>query len=169
MNTLDVMTKFVPKIMVVKCYLSWADGMKMNTSILLSPVIEGANEKLETNPKISAEEFGHLLIESVEQTLTDLLGTKAREALLDYLAREYRLARADIPRHPCELSRLLEKTFGKSGTRIEEYIMRRLYAFLEWEYKETSNFNFANQVEEAKSILVRHLRTIANYSSIGGE
>jgi hypothetical protein len=146
-----------------------AGGMKMNTNILLSPAIEGANEKLKTNPKISADEFGHLLIESVEETLTDLLGAKAREALLDYLAREDRLARAEIPLHPSELSRLLEETFGKSGIRIEQYIMRRLYAFLEWEYKETSNFNFANQVKEARASWKTSQDTIANYSSIGGE
>lgn len=130
----------------------------MNTSILLSPALEVANEKLETNPNISADEFDHFLVESVEQTLTDLLGAKVREALLDYLARHDRLARADIPRHPCELSMLLEKAFGKSGIRIEKYIMRRLYAFLEWEYKETSNFNFANQVEEARVLITKSNR-----------
>jgi len=139
------------KNQVVKCYLSWADGMKMNTRILLSPVLEVANEKLETNPKISTVEFGHLFIECVEQTLTDLLGAKVREALLDYLARHDRLTRGDILGHPRELSLLLDKIYGKGGTTIERYIIRRLYAILEWEYKETSNFNFSNQLEEARA------------------
>jgi len=124
---------------------------KMNTRIPLSPAFEAANERLKTNPKISADEFDLLLIESVEQTLTDLFGTKTREALLDYLARHDRLGRADIPGHPRELSRMLEENFGKSSISIEEYIMRRLYSLLELEYKETSDFNFANKVEEAKA------------------
>jgi hypothetical protein len=169
MNTLVVMTKFVPKIIGSCAANHRADGMKMNKSILLSPVHEVANEKLETDPKemvaslslyetriapkIGADEFGHLFIECVEQTLTDLLGAKVREALLDYLARHDRLARGDIPGHPRELSMLLDKTFGKGGITIERHIIRRLYAILEWEYKETSNFNFdfKLQLEEARA------------------
>jgi hypothetical protein len=102
-------------------------------------------------PKISTDEFGDLFVESVEQTLTDLLGANVREALLDYLARHDRLSRGDIPGHPRELSMLLDKIFGKGGITIERCIIRRLYAILEWEYKETSNFNFANQLEEARA------------------
>jgi hypothetical protein len=167
MNTLVVMTKFVPKIIGSCAANHRADGMKMNERMLLSPVHEVANEKLETDPKemvaslslyetriapkIGADEFGHLFIECVEQTLTDLLGAKVREALLDYLARHDRLARGDIPGHPRELSMLLDKTFGKGSITIEKCIIRRLYAILEWEHKQTSNFNFANQVEEART------------------
>jgi hypothetical protein len=141
--------------------------MKMNTGILLSPVLDVINEKPETNSKISADEFDHLLIESVEQTLTDLLGARVREALLDYLARHNRLARHDIPEHPRELSILLHKALDKGGIEIERCIMRRLYAILEWEYKETSNFNFANQVDEARASWKTSQDTIAYYSSIG--
>ena len=122
----------------------------MNKRILLSPVLEVANEKLETNLKISADEFGHLLVECVEQTLTDLLGPKVREGVLDYLARHDRVSRADIPGQPRELSMLLE-TFGKGAIVIEKHIIRRLYAILECEYKETSNFNFANRLEEVRA------------------
>jgi hypothetical protein len=48
---------------------------------------------------------------------------------------------------------LLDKTFGKGGITIERHILRRLYAILEWEYKETSNFNFdfKLQLEEARA------------------
>jgi hypothetical protein len=147
------MTKFVPKIMVVKCCISWADGKKvnkMNKILLLSPALDVASKKLETNPKTSADEFGHFFIECVEQTLTDLLGAKVREALLDYLARHDRLSRGDILGHPRELSILLDKIFGKGGITIERHIMRRLYAILEWEYVETSNFNFSSQLAEAR-------------------
>ena len=102
-------------------------------------------------PKISTDEFGDLFVECVEKTLTDLLGANVREALLDYLARHDRLSRGDILGHPRELSVVLDKIFGKGGITIERCIIRRLYAILEWEYKETSNFNFANQLEEARA------------------
>jgi hypothetical protein len=101
--------------------------------------------------KISADEFGDLFVECVEQTLTDLLGMKVREDLLDYLARHNRLTRTDLPGHAGELSMLLDKTFGQGGITIEKYIIRRLHAILECENKETSNFNFSNQVEEARA------------------
>jgi hypothetical protein len=107
-------------------------------------------EEIKTAQKIGAHKFGDLFIVCVEQTLSDLLGAKVREALLDYLARHDQLPRADIPGHPRELAMLLDKTFGKGGITIEKYIIRRFYASLEWEYKETSNFNFSNQVEEAR-------------------
>jgi len=100
---------------------------------------------------MSANEFGDLFIECVEQTLTDLLGTKAREAVLDYLARQKRLTRGNIQDHPRELSILLDRTFGKAGITIERSIVRRLYATLEWEWKETSNFDFSSQVDEARA------------------
>lgn len=141
----------------------------MNTGILLSPALDAINEKQETNPKIRETEFDHLLVECVEQSLTDLLGWKVREALLDYLARHDRLARAEIPEHPRELSMLLHKTLDKGGIEIERCIMRRLHAILEWEYKETPNFNFANQVIEAKARWKTSQDTLAYYGSIGGE
>jgi hypothetical protein len=125
--------------------------MKMSTRTLLSPVLEVASGKLETNPESSVDEFGHLFVECVEQTLTDLVGARVREGLLDYMARHARLARAEMLEHPRELSVLLEKSLDIAGIVIERCIMRNLYAVLGWEYKETSNFNFANQVEEARA------------------
>ena len=122
---------------------------KMSTR-LLSPVLE-ATGKLETNPESSVDEFGHLFIECAEQTLTDLVGARVREGLLDYLARHARLARAELLEHPRELSMLLERSLDRGGIEIEKCIMRNLYAVLEWEYKEPSNFNFVNQVEEARA------------------
>jgi hypothetical protein len=102
-------------------------------------------------PKTSTDAFGVLLIECVEHTLTDLLGAKVREALLDYMARQDGLTRADIPGHPRELSMMLDNVCGTGGITIEKYIIRKLYAILKLEYKETSNFNFSNQVEEARA------------------
>jgi hypothetical protein len=185
MNTLDAMTKFVPKIIGSCAANHRSDGMKMNKRILLSRVPEVADEMFEINPKemvsslslyetkiapvISADKFNHLFIECVEETLTDLLGAKVREAVIDYLARHDRLARGDMPGHPRELSMLLEKFFGIGGITIERYIIRRLYAVLEWEYKGTSNVNFSNQLEEARARWKTSQNATACHSSIWGE
>jgi len=118
---------------------------------LLSPVLEVAGGRFETNPWEDRDEFGHLFVDCVEDTLTDLLGARVREGLLDHLAREARLARTDLLEQPSELSRLLKRCLGRGGVETEKCIMRRLYSVLKWSYKESSDFNFANQVEEARA------------------
>jgi len=135
--------------------------MKMSTRVLLSPVHEMVSEKSERYSRINPDEFCHLYAECVEQTLTDLLGVRVREALLDYLARHYGLGRSDLHEHPHELSALLEKSLNKGGIEVEKQIVRRLYSsllmrslysgFLGWEQKENSNFNFVAQVEEVRA------------------
>jgi len=128
----------------------------MCKSILQPSVLVVVNGKDETGAKEMgpiADEFEYLFSECVEQALTDLLGAKVREALLDYLVRHDRLSRGNIPGHPRELTMLLDKTFGKSSITIERYIIRKLYATLKWEYEGTSNFNFdfKLQLEEART------------------
>jgi len=120
-------------------------GMKMCPRLLMSPGLEVAS-----NPRVNTDKFSHLFVECVEDVLTDLLGARVREGLLDYMARYARLARTDLLEHPSELSKLLEKSLDRGGIEVEKCIMRRLCAILEWKYEEPSNFNFADQVEEAR-------------------
>ena len=103
--------------------------------------------------KINANKFGkfdNLLIECIVQTLDDLLGATVRDGLLNYLDRHGEFTRADMFEDPHQLSMLIEKTFGKGGIPVERHIIKRLCASLEWEYRESSNFNFSDQVEEAR-------------------
>jgi len=123
-------------------------GMKMYPR-LLSPVL--ASARSETLPRANRDEFSRLFIECVEDTLTDMLGARVREGLLDYMARESRVSRAELIEHPSELSNLLKRALDRGGVEIEKCIMRRLYAMLKWNYKESSDFNFANHVEEARA------------------
>jgi len=107
-------------------------------------------EKHKMNSEIT-DEFSYLFSECVEDTLTDLLGSRVREGLLDYMERQARLDRADLLEHPSELSKLLRETVESGGIEIEKCIMRRLYTALGWNFKESSNFNFPDQVEEARA------------------
>jgi hypothetical protein len=125
----------------------------MCQSVLLPSVFKMTNVKLETNPKMgpSKDEFEHLFNECVEEALTDLLGPKVREALLDHLERHDRFARDDLSGHPHQLASLLEKTFGKGGVTIGKYVIRKLHASLDWEYYENSHFDFELQLEKART------------------
>ena len=98
----------------------------------------------------NSEEFEDLFTECVEAALTDLLGSKAREALLDYFERQGRFARDDILAHSREVTMLLRKAFGTGGITVERCIITRLYAALNWEYNPTSQFDFKAQLEEAR-------------------
>ena len=126
----------------------------MCQSIILPSLYRMTNEKPDTNPKLigpGKDEFEHLYNECVEQALTDLLGPKVREALLDYLERHDRFARDDLLGHSHELTSLLERTFGKGATTIGKYIIRKLHASLDWEYYENSHFDFRLQLEKART------------------
>jgi len=127
--------------------------MMMSTGLLLPSVLASANKKITTNagevgPR--EDELGRLFSESVEQALTDLLGAKGREALLDYLERHDRLARGDLLGHPREFTVLLAKAFGQGCTTIERHIIRRFYATLSLEHEGTSEFDFGLQLEVAR-------------------
>jgi len=133
---------------------------------ILLASLRGVANKPETDPKQTvpdADEFEHLFSECVEQTLTDLLGAKVREALLDLLERHDRVGRNDMLGHPREVSMLLHEMFGKAGITIERCIIRRLYASLKSEYKGTSdlNFDFKLQLEEARACWEKSHNAIA--------
>ena len=67
-----------------------------------------------------------LLLESLDEVLSDLLGIQARQAFYDHLERNYYIGRDDIPKRLGDLLLILERTFGKSGKTIERTVARRL-------------------------------------------
>ena len=136
----------------------------MCQSIILPSLYRMTNKKPDTNPELighGKDEFEHLYNECVEQALTDLLGPKVREALLDYLERHDRFARDDLVAHPHALTTLLERTFGKGAITIEKYIIRKLHASMDWEYYENSHFDFRLQLEKARTRWERAQHTIS--------
>lgn len=108
------------------------------------------SRKTKLEPKTDVPSFDDLLLDSIEQSLTELLGTKVREAVFDYLARVSLLARSDVSRNPAKLSTLLGRVFGRGEITIEKRIVRRLYTDLHWQYQDSLNFDFQTQVEVAR-------------------
>ncbi len=99
----------------------------------------------------------NLLLDSIDEALTDLLGPRAREAIYDYLERNCLLARNEIPTRLGDFFRLLEGTFGRGCKTIGKVIAKRLYAKLSWEFVEIENFELADYVELVKTRLAREL------------
>jgi predicted house-cleaning noncanonical NTP pyrophosphatase (MazG superfamily) len=113
-------------------------------------VINKKNDRDTKRLVANRDEFERLFLECLQDALTDLLGVKGREALLDYLEREHRLARSEILSHQRELSVALANTFGIGAMSIEKCIIRRVYAMLNWNFNAASHFDFGLQLEDAR-------------------
>jgi hypothetical protein len=102
-----------------------------------------------------------LLLESIDEALTDLLGRRAREAVYDYLERNCLLARNEIPQRLDDFARLLEDTFGKGHKTIGKVIAKKLYGKLGWTFVEIPNYELIDYLSTVKSRLGRELARIA--------
>ena len=90
----------------------------------------------------------NLLSDSIDEALTDLLGSRAREAIYDYMERNYSVARNEIPERLDDLFKLFEGYFGvKSKNVIGRVIARNVYSKLDWEFESIPNFEFGDYLE----------------------
>jgi hypothetical protein len=96
-----------------------------------------------------------LLLGCIDAVLTDLLGGKVREAIYDYLERQFSLAKEEIPDHLDELSEILATTFGKSAATLERRIAARLYDALGLEFANVPNLGLNEHFALVRSIIER--------------
>ena len=101
--------------------------------------------------------FSALLLEAIDEALTDLLGKKAREAVYDYLERNCLVARNELPTRLEAFLTLLDDTFGKGSKTIGRVVARRLYSKLEWEFIEVPGYELVDYVEAVKARIGREL------------
>jgi len=102
-----------------------------------------------------ANRFESLILESIDETLGDLLGKRAREAVYDHLERNCFIARSEIPRCLDDFFSVLETTFGKGSKTIGKVIAKRIYAKLGWEFTEVPNLEFKDYLGMIKGRLER--------------
>jgi len=127
----------------------------------LSPVVQVTY----TNPPISSQArinlptkdggpkaITNLLSDSISEVLTDLVGSRAREAIYDYMERKHSVGRNEIPEHLDTLFMLFEGTFGVGGTKvIGRMIAKKVYAKLDWKFESLPNLEFADYMERIKT------------------
>lgn len=101
--------------------------------------------------------FGSLLLESIDEALTDLLGRRAREAVYDYLERNCLVARNQLPNRLEPFLTLMDETFGKGSKTIGKVVAKRLYSKLEWEFIEVPGYELIEYVEAARTRIGREL------------
>jgi hypothetical protein len=101
-----------------------------------------------------------LLLECIDEGLTDLLGRRAREAVYDHLERNLFLSRNEIPLRLDDFFSLLDETFGKGSKTIGRYIARKLYTKLDWEFVDVATFQFADYLEMVKDRIARQVKGV---------
>jgi len=99
--------------------------------------------------ELNAKEHDVLLVESIEQTLGDLLGRRAREAIYDYLERQCYMSRDEIPARLGEFCSILQSNFGKGGHTIQKTIAKRFYSKLEKPFVDIPGYTLTDYVQRA--------------------
>ena len=96
-----------------------------------------------------------LLSDSIAEVLTDLVGTRAREAIYDSMEREHSTARTEIPEHPNEFFSLLENIFGAASEKVvERTIAKKIYSKLNWEFHAVPHFELRDYLDGIKTRLM---------------
>jgi len=106
-----------------------------------------------------------LLRDSIDEVLADLLGRQVREAVYDYLERNYSCRRENISAHLPKFLELLEEAFGKASKTIGRTIARRLFEKLGWEFQDTPNLELFDYLDAANARIMKELTERAISSS----
>lgn len=107
--------------------------------------------------------FGSLVLESIDEALTDLLGRRAREAIYDYLERNCLVAIGELPNRLDAFLTLLDDTFGKGSKTIGKVVAKRLYSKLEWDFTEIPGYALTDYVQAARTRIAREVVKHANH------
>jgi len=109
------------------------------------------------SPSIGSKTLDDLISESIDEVLANLIGTKPKEAVYDYLERNHALSRDRIPKNLEKFVELLEGTFGKGSRTICRAVARRLFEKLGWEFNEIKGFELLDYIEAARARIAREL------------
>jgi len=104
---------------------------------------------------VRTSSLDELFLESVTETLSDLVGAHARDALFEYFERNCSLPRDQIPKQSRMFFATLEEISGKGGKTIGRAIVRRLFEKLCWDFHEIPGFEPEDYLDTVKSRLKR--------------
>ncbi len=108
-------------------------------------------------PYTNTRTVDSLFSDCLDQVLTDILGRRAKEAIYDYMERNYAVAREDIPKKIENFFMLTEELFGKGSKTIARCIMTRLWRQLGWKFIEIPGFEFPDYLEVARARIAREV------------
>jgi hypothetical protein len=96
-------------------------------------------------------EFNDALVESIEETITELFSGAVVEALYAHLETFHSISRDEVPYRLDTLFTSLEKIFGVRGSQaITRVIAKKFYPKLGLEFTDNSSRTLVEYVDEAK-------------------
>ncbi|MFQ6076272.1 MAG: hypothetical protein ACE5Z5_09095 [Candidatus Bathyarchaeia archaeon] len=97
-----------------------------------------------------SEVFRRVLLEAVDEGLADTLGNTAKEAVLYYLERNYKVRRGEILGNLDGFASGLEAILGAGAGVVERAILERLYTRCGLGFEVREDFSFSDYVEDAR-------------------
>ena len=99
------------------------------------------------------DEFGAVLVESMDDAIRSLLSQEVVEAFHTNLRDKRSIEPDDIPSHIPIVSIVLEKYFGPSAHTIEKTIAQKLYSKYGLQFMGNEDYKLADYVDEARNKL----------------
>ena len=96
-----------------------------------------------------SQSFGQVLLECVDEGLS-VLGDEPRQAVYQYLSTIHSLDREQIPDKIDEFATGLRKALGSASKVIERLILKKLFQKMGSTFRETSELEFADYIQDAK-------------------
>jgi hypothetical protein len=98
-----------------------------------------------------SREFNDALVESIDETITDLLSREVVDALYVHLQTVHSISRDEVPYRLETLFSTLEKTFGLPGSKtICKAVARKFYAKLGLPFIDYPGRTLLEHIEAAK-------------------
>jgi hypothetical protein len=98
--------------------------------------------------------FNRTLVESVEETIAEVLGRRVAEAFSYHFHASIGLSKEDVPSHLQELSSELMGSFGVGGAVLGRAIVRKLSAKLGLSSVQKPDGSFVERIEELKKMFL---------------
>ena len=107
--------------------------------------------------EMQESEFNSALLDSIDQTLTDVFSPEVKEMLYRYLETKVGIVRRALPSRLDGLGSVLSTLFGPKGNSVlERTIAKRLYSKIGLRFIEKPSYTLPNYVEDAKTQLPTH-------------
>lgn len=97
--------------------------------------------------------FNELLVRSVDETITGILGKTVSSAFTNYMSANFGLEIEEIPSRPDVLFKALHDSFGLGGDRLGKYIVRKLYQKAGADFPENNGHSLTEYVQSLKTRL----------------
>lgn len=94
-----------------------------------------------------------LLMESIDESFTALLGQDVKNALYAHMVKRRALDKEDIPERLDDFDECMQETFGQAAAVIERNILVRFYHKLGLNFSSRTYYAFSDCVDATKKII----------------